>query len=76
MLRDNSSDPLDNSFIFFSKSGSSIEGITSSGLRYQCIDFRHRYVSKDMSNRVGKGFYENHSEEEYLFERGDDRCDE
>lgn len=69
MLRDNSSDPLDNSFIFFSKSGSNIGGVASSGLRY-------RYMSKDVSNRVGKGFYENHSGEEYLFERGDDRCDE
>lgn len=64
MLRDNSSDPLDNSFIFFSKSGSNIGGVASSGR------------VKRVSNRVGKGFYENHSGEEYLFERGDNRCDE
>lgn len=73
MLRDNSSDPLDNSFIFFSKSGSNIGGVASSGLRYR---FPASLRVKRRVERVGKGFYENHSGEEYLFERGDDRCDE
>lgn len=49
--------------------------MVSSGLRYPCIDFRHRYASKRRRTDIGKGFHENQSGGEYLFEK-DDRCNE